>query len=421
MTSGENILIADDFTPRICDFEMSKDLSADVSSTMVGGTRGFMDPQVVLGRAKPSCASDMYAFGVLILNTLHDSSIEDYPIVDAAEAPELDPKVRSIVARLMSQRPSERPTAVELQADPFFGAESLVEWKKIEAGERASKKTCRQEMLDADPTALGLPNVARIVAEIDVHMARLQGLSETESNHRFAMFLYSLESDVYRKLNAALREREGPRFDAWWPYFWHLIQALQALPDVAATVYRGLNAPNLAEYQKSKRVHWSGFSSTSSNVRVASKPPFYYGEPGVVVSVDIYHALLAQASCVLLFESNAILMFCLGPIPCAVSAGCAKREEYPIVQRAATRGRATAVSQHGVRCNEGASCAESRRAERLQSHRNATDPERYAMVVRELLMLMSVFYSFDISALRWQTVSPTSSPQVGLQYFYAPR
>ena len=66
---GENVLVADDCTPRICDFEMSKDLDAALSSTMAGGTRGFMAPEVVSGQSKPSPASDMFAFGVLVLNT----------------------------------------------------------------------------------------------------------------------------------------------------------------------------------------------------------------------------------------------------------------------------------------------------------------------------------------------------------------
>ena len=63
------VLVADDGSPRICDFEMSKDLDAALSSTMAGGTRGFMAPEVVSGQSKPSPASDMFAFGVLVLNT----------------------------------------------------------------------------------------------------------------------------------------------------------------------------------------------------------------------------------------------------------------------------------------------------------------------------------------------------------------
>ena len=75
--------VADDGTPRVCDFELSKDLNVALSSTMVGGTRGFMAPEVLSGHARPSAASDMYAFGVLVLNTVcPPSDAADYPLIE---------------------------------------------------------------------------------------------------------------------------------------------------------------------------------------------------------------------------------------------------------------------------------------------------------------------------------------------------
>ena len=72
---GENVLVANDGTPRICDFEMSKDMTAALSSTMVGGTRGFMAPEIMSGQSKPTVASDMFAFGVLVLNTVANRGV----------------------------------------------------------------------------------------------------------------------------------------------------------------------------------------------------------------------------------------------------------------------------------------------------------------------------------------------------------
>jgi serine/threonine protein kinase len=69
----QNVLIADDGSPRICDFEMSKDLDTVSVSIAAGGggfTPGFMCPRVLRGEAKLSPAADMYAFGVLVLNTI---------------------------------------------------------------------------------------------------------------------------------------------------------------------------------------------------------------------------------------------------------------------------------------------------------------------------------------------------------------
>ena len=53
---------------------MSKDLDTVSVSIAAGGggfTPGFMCPKVLRGVEKLSPAADMYAFGVLILNTIH--------------------------------------------------------------------------------------------------------------------------------------------------------------------------------------------------------------------------------------------------------------------------------------------------------------------------------------------------------------
>ena len=307
----QNILIADDGSPRICDFEMSKDLDTVSVSIAAGGggfTPGFMCPRVLRGVEKLSPAADMYAFGVLILNTIHPPAAgEAYPRKDTARLTE--PALKDLVPQLLSEDPKQRPTALELQAEPYFSSDAVVdEWGRVDVGQRTSTKSCRQELLDADADALGVPEIATVVAEMDVHMRMLgDGLTEEQKNHRFAFFIYSTESNVYRKLNSALRARSGPAFDAWGPYLWHLSQALQALPDVATTVYRGMDAPNLAEYQQSKRVHWSGFSSTSTNASVSNRPPFYYGPPGVVFKLTVQNAKDIQPFSVLPHEAELLL------------------------------------------------------------------------------------------------------------------
>jgi hypothetical protein len=153
------------------------------------------------------------------------------------------------------------------------------------------------------------------------------GLTPAQLNRRFIFFAYTIESGIYGRLNQALRERHGPRFDAWAPYLWHLSQALRALPSAPTTiVYRcgavasllaavltemylctvcsgremlrrngarlssGLDAPNLDAYQLGRRIHWSGFSSTSTEPAVASRPPFYHGPPGVVFRLKVHDA-----------------------------------------------------------------------------------------------------------------------------------
>ena len=306
----QNVLIADDGSPRICDFEMSKDLDTVSVSIAAGGggfTPGFMCPRVLRGEEKLSPASDMYAFGVLILNTIHPPAAgEVYPLKDMNVLGDI--ALKDVVLSLLSEDPNQRPTALELQAEPYFSSEAVDKWGRIDVGQRESTKSCRQELLDADVDVLGVPEIATIVAEVDVHMGMLpNSLSEVQRNHRFALFSYSMQSNVYRKFNSALRARAGPAFEAWAPYLWHLSQALEALPDVSTTVYRGMDAPNLVEYQQSKRVHWSGFSSTSTSASVSTRPPFYYGPPGVVFKLTVQNAKNIQPFSVFPNEAELLL------------------------------------------------------------------------------------------------------------------
>lgn len=126
---GENILIAEDGTARICDFELSKNLGAASASTMAGGTFGFIAPEVQSRQAKPSTVSDMYSFGVLALNLLHPPAPADYPLTDASIL--ADPAL-VWVAQLMHKQPAQRPTAVALQMEPYFVVDKLVEQRECD-------------------------------------------------------------------------------------------------------------------------------------------------------------------------------------------------------------------------------------------------------------------------------------------------
>lgn len=109
---ADNILVTEDGSVRICDFEMSKDLSATVS-TMAGGTLGFIAPEVKDRKQTPSPASDMYSFGVLALNLLFPHVATDYPLTDASVAAGTP---HSWVSKLLKKDPSRRSTAVRLLA-----------------------------------------------------------------------------------------------------------------------------------------------------------------------------------------------------------------------------------------------------------------------------------------------------------------
>ena len=127
---NENVLIADDGTPRLCDFEMSKDLDGS-ASTFFGGSPGFIAPEILSGTQKYSAASDMYAFGVLLLNTFRPPGRgEPYPntdiltlqdgfCIDISEQDDFRVKVQPGVVAMLQQEPAQRPTAAQMLADYF--------------------------------------------------------------------------------------------------------------------------------------------------------------------------------------------------------------------------------------------------------------------------------------------------------------
>jgi hypothetical protein len=162
---GDNILVAGDGTVRICDFEMSLDKNATLRASLVGGgvggTLGFIAPEVQAwgnagfpteaskipeDAAEPSAASDMYAFGVVVLNVLHPpTSSKHYPLTgyDHEGFPRdavLDLEVKEWVEQLMDKQPANRPTAVNLNAKAYFERDKVAEQRSQEALAAAEKQ-----------------------------------------------------------------------------------------------------------------------------------------------------------------------------------------------------------------------------------------------------------------------------------------
>ena len=218
-----------------------------------------------------------------------------YPLMDPSKV--TDPALKGLIPRLMDRNPASRPTAAQLQAEPYFASDSVDEWGRVDLGQHVSSKSCREEMLDADSAALGVPEIANVVADIDGRMRTLGAdMDAEEMNRRFTVFLYTIHSRVYPTFNSALRERPpGALFDAWTPFLWHLMAVLRSLPDIQRTVYRGIDTndpryqgPPLADYKMSSKIHWSGFSSTTVKPRVARDG--FAGVGGVVFVMQVHNA-----------------------------------------------------------------------------------------------------------------------------------
>ena len=107
-----------------------------------------------------------------------------------------------------------------------------------------------------------------VLTRLGKHVPNVALCQEPELSRRTAIRSYT-GNDVYNECNCAARERQGSNFERWSPFIWHLVQGLNALPDVEATVYRGIQGINPQDYKRNKKIHWSGFTSTSTNPAVS--------------------------------------------------------------------------------------------------------------------------------------------------------
>ncbi|KAK6243428.1 hypothetical protein QUC31_009837 [Theobroma cacao] len=97
-----NILLTEDFEPKLSDFGLAKMLGIEESQvfTDVRGTIGYMDPEYMTN-AKLTCASDIYSFGIVALQLLSGQKVFELDL-DASD--QLTRKAKDVS---MGKRPSK--------------------------------------------------------------------------------------------------------------------------------------------------------------------------------------------------------------------------------------------------------------------------------------------------------------------------
>jgi len=114
---------------------------------------------------------------------------------------------------------------------------------------------------------------------MDSHADRDEALSRDE---KLALALYTFDLGIkldwrenfYYKLNKMLKERSNDAMLMWQGYLYYFFAALKKLNNIKTTVYRGINyelEQVQQNYQFGSKIHWSSFSSTTTEIQVAKK------------------------------------------------------------------------------------------------------------------------------------------------------
>lgn len=94
-------------------------------------------------------------------------------------------------------------------------------------------------------------------------------------------------ASMFDHLNKALQTRNPSTLDILLPFLYYFIGGLTSLPVVQGIVYRGLPAAVLdivtSNYALGTKIHWSGFTSTSTDISVAKR--FARGAGGIIICV----------------------------------------------------------------------------------------------------------------------------------------
>jgi hypothetical protein len=119
--------------------------------------------------------------------------------------------------------------------------------------------------------------------------------------------LYAYTTNIYGKLNFALRNRDDPaKIDKYKPLGWHIVDALKKLPDYEGTVYRGDSGTHLepSQYTKGAEIHYQAFTSTSTSKSVAKG---FAGAGGYLFIIDVQNAKDIKAYSAIPGEEECLL------------------------------------------------------------------------------------------------------------------
>ena len=186
-------------------------------------------------------------------------------------------------------------------------------------------KTCSQYLLDdAVEVMSGCPQLPLLVDEckkiagskVDAKVDALKYLAPQEL---FALVVWSFDlsmvdpsadytSNFYYQCNKILQDRDQ-KVAKLKGYLHFIFKGLQNMPNVKVDVFRGLKARSMPTihkfYSQGQKVHWSGFSSTTTNFNVARN---FAGHGGIVIKLKIVSGKILGSASALAREEEILLM-----------------------------------------------------------------------------------------------------------------
>lgn len=122
-----------------------------------------------------------------------------------------------------------------------------------------------------------LPNVKKMIS-----IAKFKCIDPKDgltSDQSASIMLYTMEwkpheQSFYFQLNSVLREVDREKLNPWFPYLRLVIDALQKLPSIEHTVYRGVKLDLTNQYRRGETIIWWGFSSCTSSIEILNKESF---------------------------------------------------------------------------------------------------------------------------------------------------
>ena len=150
--------------------------------------------------------------------------------------------------------------------------------------------------------------------------------STLKTDHAAALWLFTCESPIYRRLNQLLRAGNRQELMAgYFPYLRLLLEAFAGLArPLRRTVYRGVKADLVGSepqlYVAGNRLTWWGFSSTTKDIAVL-RSPMFLGSAGVGTMFEITTRHGIDITPFSAVRAEAEARTCTHSHPCRRSAG----------------------------------------------------------------------------------------------------